>query len=214
MRNSPRKPVRASPASDPPDSPNIRTYLLNSTLHGLRYVGQTTISTAERCFFGVAFVLVVLLAGYFITNVYVKWRASPIIISLNAAATSITDIPFPAVTICNMNQARRDVAATFAAGSNDALLLRSMCGQRNVTTQLRNATDTSWAYFRGFLGRVSRPCDEVLVTCRFGTRQRRCADLFETVLTDEGLCCTFNGVHKRFLLQQYGECECDQRSSV
>lgn len=181
----------------------LRTYLLNSTLHGLRYVGQTTISMAERCFFAVAFALVVVLAGYFITNVYVKWRASPLIISLNAAATPITEFPFPAVTICNMNQARRDVVDTFAPGSNDALLMRSMCGRRNASAILEHASDTSWRYFQKFLRKVSRPCVDVLVTCRFGTRTYPCVHLFDTVLTDEGVCCIFNGVHQRFLLQNY-----------
>lgn len=181
----------------------FRTYLLNSTLHGLRYVGQTTISSAERCFFAVAFALVVLLASYFITNVYAKWRASPLIISLNATATPITEFPFPAVTICNMNQARREVVQTFVPGSNDALLMRSMCGRHNASAVLELATDTSWRYFQQFLRKVSRPCADVLVNCRFGTRPYPCVHLFKTVLTDEGVCCIFNGVHKRFLLHDY-----------
>lgn len=199
----PNTPSKNAIASTLTDNSNFRTYLLNSTLHGLRYVGQRTISAAERCFFGIAFVLVVLLAGYFITNVYVKWRASPIIISLNAVATSITDIPFPAVTICNMNQARRDVVDKFASGSNDELLVHSLCGTRNASALLERATDTSWRYFHGFLGKVSRPCRDIFVTCRYGTRSHLCAKLFETVLTDEGVCCIFNGVHKRFLLKHY-----------
>lgn len=181
----------------------VRTYLLNSTLHGLRYVGQTTLSTAERCFFAAAFVLVVLLAGYFITNVYVKWRASPLIISMSAVATPITEFPFPAVTFCNMNQARRDVVTRFKPGSNDALLLRSMCGTGNTTAELEHASDTSWRYFQEFLRKVSRPCADMLVTCKFGSHAYACAELFETVLTDEGVCCIFNGVHKQFLLQNY-----------
>lgn len=202
----PRKPSptksSASHAVDTLESP-IRTYLLNSTLHGLRYVGQTSISTAERCFFAVAFALVVLLAGYFINNVYAKWRASPLIISLNATATPITEFPFPAVTICNMNQARREVVETFRPGSNDALLVRSMCGRQNTSAVLELATDTSWRYFQEFLRKVTRPCSDMLVKCRFGTQAYPCVQLFETVLTDEGVCCMFNGVNKRFLLQNY-----------
>lgn len=191
------------PSHDPAAS-GIRTYLLNSTLHGLRYVGQTTISTAERCFFAASFALVVVLAGYFITNVYVKWRASPLIISMSAAATPITEFPFPAVTFCNMNQARRDVVARFKRGSNDALLMRSMCGtSRMAATVLEQASDTSWRYFQEFLRKVSRPCGDMLVSCKFGTRPYACAELFDTVLTDEGVCCIFNGVHKRFLLRNY-----------
>lgn len=65
---------------------NVQEYLLNSTLHGLRYIGTKTISTFERVFFALAFVLVTILATYFITNIYQKWNDSPIIIGLNPVA--------------------------------------------------------------------------------------------------------------------------------
>lgn len=38
-----------------------------------------------------------------------------------------------------------------------------------------------------------------LITCIYGGFQFNCTDLFVTVLTDEGLCCTFNGVNKKFI---------------
>lgn len=55
-------------------------------------------------FFGLSFVLVLLLSIYFISNVYVRWSRTPIIVTLSAKSTSITDIPFPTVTICNLNR--------------------------------------------------------------------------------------------------------------
>lgn len=57
-----------------------------------------------RAFFGFAFLLVLFLSLYFISNVYEKWSASPVIVTLGATFTSITDLPFPAVTICNINK--------------------------------------------------------------------------------------------------------------
>lgn len=41
------------------------------------------------------FCLVVLLSIYFISNIWMKWTASPLIISLNSKSTSIRDLPFP-----------------------------------------------------------------------------------------------------------------------
>lgn len=59
-----------------------------------------------RCFFGVSFILVLGLGAYFISNVYMKWILTPMIIGLDPEQSQVKDYPFPAVTICNMNQAR------------------------------------------------------------------------------------------------------------
>lgn len=60
-----------------------------------------------RVYFGLAFLSVVVLSGWFISNIYVKWTASPIIIATSHKLTPTTEIPFPAITICNLNQALR-----------------------------------------------------------------------------------------------------------
>jgi amiloride-sensitive sodium channel len=57
----------------------------------------------------VAFVLATITAGYFIMNVYAKWDETPVIVSIGARTTQLTDIPFPAVTVCTMNEARKSV---------------------------------------------------------------------------------------------------------
>lgn len=88
---------------------HLSDYCLNTTIHGLRYVGLKELSIKERLFFGFAFVLVVGLASYFISNIYVKWKQNPMIIGMNAKLSSSRDYPFPAVTICNMNQARESM---------------------------------------------------------------------------------------------------------
>lgn len=58
-------------------------------------------------FFGISFILVIILSGFFISNIYIKWNASPIIISTSAKQMLTSNMPFPAITICNLNQALR-----------------------------------------------------------------------------------------------------------
>lgn len=48
-----------------------------------------------RIFFGLMFVMMVLLSVYFISNVYAKYSAKPMIISLNSVSTDIKNLPFP-----------------------------------------------------------------------------------------------------------------------
>lgn len=104
-----------------------------------------------------SFILVFSLSCYFITNIYQKWSASPIIIGLNPVATSISDIPFPAVTICNMNQARKSVAETFTDNSAQKALLKSLCQQEeDIDKDAFSSTFVGkWSLFKEFLLNVS-----------------------------------------------------------
>lgn len=78
-------------------------------------------------------------------------------------ATSITDIPFPAVTICNMNQARKSMVKDIRAGTMEDALLSSLCLDDNVRSMDDNNGSTTmspsvysnysgkWPQFRAFL---------------------------------------------------------------
>lgn len=50
---------------------------------------------------------------------------------------------------------------------------------------------------------MSQPCDEMLVMCKFGNQLIDCFKIFETALTDDGLCCTFNQAHPKFIQKDY-----------
>lgn len=118
QRNRPRrrifkvhqKSVQSAPKNTLSFSENLRNYLKNTSLHGLKYVGDSYITNLERIFFFCSFIIAFMISGYFISNVWDKWSATPVIISLNPVLTDSKTIPFPAVTICNMNQAKRKVA--------------------------------------------------------------------------------------------------------
>lgn len=106
-----------------------------------------------RTFFAASFLLVVILTVYYISNIYEKWTASPIIIALNAVATPVVDIPFPAVTICNMNQARESVVSSIVKGTAEDMLLQGLCN-KPVNFTGTKSENTNWTKFREFLVRV------------------------------------------------------------
>ncbi|KAJ6633806.1 Pickpocket protein 28, partial [Pseudolycoriella hygida] len=139
---------------------------------------------------------------YFISNIYQKWNASPVIIAQNAYATSIGEFPFPAVTICNLNQVKRSKVEYVQENTVESMLLTSLCQLRHDDDKTENFQG-KWSTFRNFLLNVSQPCSELLVLCKYATQTQICMELFNTVLTDDGLCCTFNSVHPFFLLQHY-----------
>lgn len=182
---------------------NVREYLLNTSMHGLKYIGDVALSFTERIFFLISFFVVSMLSAYFISNLWQKWSETPVIIALNSAATSLNDIPFPAVTICNMNQARKKIADRIRGGSFEDLLLESLCSMTDVTPP-NDTTPYSgkWTEFRNFLLNVSQPCSKMLKYCSFAMQEEDCMDIFSSTLTDEGLCCTFNILHPRFMFYQ------------
>lgn len=181
----------------------IQDYLINTSMHGLKYIGDATLNYSERIYFFVAFSIVTVLSAYFISNLWNKWSENPIIIGLNSASTPLNEIPFPAVTICNMNQARRNIADTIPEGTLNNMLLESVCNLDNQITlegEFKNQDFLGkWSDFRKFLINVSQPCKEMLKFCRFATVDEMCMDLFLSMLTDEGICCTFNILHPKFM---------------
>lgn len=185
---------------------NVRQYFLSSSLHGLRYIGTVTLSVFERVFFGISFLIVTFLATYFISNVYQKWEDSPVIIALDPVSTDIKDIPFPAVTICNFNQVRKSYAKSRKT-LRDRLMLDSICTQGDGLSNETTTTDGTWSYVKEFLINSSQPCEEMIQFCKFGMQEFDCNQGFMSVLTDEGLCCTFNSVHPKLMFKGFDASE-------
>lgn len=151
---------------------HLTDYCLNTTLHGLKYVGLKELSMKERFFFGLSFFLVFGSSGYFINNIYVKWKENPMIIGMNAKLFNSKDFPFPAVTICNMNQAKESkvksikkleisiltVLKVITYFSNltrrntlEHSVLNSICRSNSADFQVNSSTVGKWSFVKQFM---------------------------------------------------------------
>lgn len=108
---------------------------------------------SNRLFFALTFLLVFILSVYFISNVWIKWSASPVIITLNSKSREIGDLPFPAVTVCNMNQAQSSSVKKLNKNSDDYSILQSICTQA-VDNEINNTKSGKWPAFRKILLKV------------------------------------------------------------
>lgn len=63
-----------------------------------------------RFFWIISFITAMGFSAYFISNIYDKWNVTPVIVGINPKFKTIQSIPFPAITMCNMNQVRKSVA--------------------------------------------------------------------------------------------------------
>lgn len=85
-----------------------------------------------------------------------KWSASPLIITLSSMQKSIRDIPFPAITVCNMNQVMNHTVITIPKNSSEFSVVKSLC--RNGLS-LENSTlpdSGTWPLYREVLLKVSK----------------------------------------------------------
>ncbi len=107
----------------PTASITIREYLRQSTIHGLKFLLEP--HWWQKMFWIVAIVICSAMAGYFsvkvrmgnlkgfyvddwssilVYQVFLKWRREPIYLAFDTQSTPIYRVPFPAITVCNMNQ--------------------------------------------------------------------------------------------------------------
>ncbi|XP_072396006.1 pickpocket protein 28-like [Diabrotica undecimpunctata] len=171
----------------------LEHYCDKTTLHGLRYVGDTSLTVCERVFWLLSFSVAIAFAAYYITNIYQKWNSSPVIISFSPFDAQLKSIPFPSVTICNMNQAKKTEVNKIKADGNplDMKLLDDICNG-NDSSHNNYTEQYDWTMLRNFLIRVGNSCSDMLKACKWSSDKKNCEDLFNNDLTDEGLCCSFN----------------------
>ena len=82
----------------------LKDYASNSTVHGINYVFDENLSLFER------FVWLVLVFGlgsvslYLVYQSYNTWQDNQVITALKTVAKPVTEIGFPAITICGTGQ--------------------------------------------------------------------------------------------------------------
>ncbi|XP_029173329.1 pickpocket protein 28-like [Nylanderia fulva] len=182
-----------------------KQYCTNSTLHGLRYIGNSQLTIVERIFWIISFTVALGVAVYYIYFLYQKWNGSPVIISLSPEPVSLNEFPFPSVTICNMNNVKRTEANRILSGSDivDQIMMEDLCNSDsdNLTrTHIHPDSGViNWDRMLRFMINVSQPCTDMIYYCLWHGNQTECERIFNPTMTDEGICCNFNSVTKKHL---------------
>ncbi|OXA47357.1 Pickpocket protein 28 [Folsomia candida] len=101
------------PLKDMDWSGMVSQFCMNSSLHGLQYVGQPRRHSVERIFWLLSIGAAVTCATVLILQIWEKYRVTPIITVFQPEATPINLLPFPAITICNMNNVKKSKAVEY-----------------------------------------------------------------------------------------------------
>ncbi|XP_034657912.1 pickpocket protein 28 [Drosophila subobscura] len=178
-----------------------KIFLRNTSLELLKYVvGDRHFPWWIKLYFISIFASLIYVAVNLAVRVFVKWEDTPVIIGISSTMTPISKIPFPAITVCNMNQAKKSKVEDLMPGSLGYSMLQKTCYKENA---YGNSTESNHRYknetFPNFILDVSERCEDLIVSCTFHKKKLPCTDIFREIFVDEGLCCVFNLLHPYYL---------------
>lgn len=187
-----------------------------STIHGVRYMGEKKRHWSERLWWLVVVIISVCFCSYLVNQTWLKWQNTPVIVTFSEESTPCFSIPFPTVTICTDIKIQKtkfkfgDVwhqlnnENTFRKYSNTSLVeqlyaLNPLCDRppkqlekyikyNNMSEMFADADEKFFASAK----RVAPTLSNTLLKCSWRRRNYNCSDIFNEVLTDEGICFSFN----------------------
>lgn len=86
--------------SKPSPSTIFSEYCTTSSVHGVRYFSDPERTLCEKFWWVVMFAVSVAGCAMLIESSRQKWNQTPIVMNFENQPVSVTDIPFPSVTIC------------------------------------------------------------------------------------------------------------------
>ncbi|KAL0882698.1 hypothetical protein ABMA27_001121 [Loxostege sticticalis] len=184
----------------------LQDYAKNTTLHGLRYTTENGLHIVEKVFWLITFTVSVVLSFYLISKVWTKWTTSPIIVSFAGKPVSVQEVPLPSITICpavkflqskiNFTKIQLDLRDANKTVDNETLAnvnaINLICDAPFLMTRVLT-TDSSMI---NRLINVSTDIVDILDMCFISIYDCE----FKAVLTNDGLCYTYNGLSAQNIL--------------
>ncbi|CAG9767257.1 unnamed protein product [Ceutorhynchus assimilis] len=207
----PRKPGRPYPGFRRNFYDYFAEYSNNTGIHGFKYMGDQEMTIIERLWWLILFCISLYICINLIIQTWIKWDTSPVLVSFARSPTPVWQVPFPAVTVCSETKSRQTVY-------NFTDYYHKMVSENNSMTESDKKKFADLAlvcenhvFHEGnvttnydtidFLMGIAPQFDEMLWTCKYTLLNGSCHDFFTPILTEEGLCYTFNMLDRTELLK-------------
>ncbi|KAG5897776.1 hypothetical protein JTB14_019994 [Gonioctena quinquepunctata] len=191
-------------------SETYKDFADNTSIQGLKYTVKNEIETWEKIFWIIVVICGICCATYMTILFWGRYISNPTRTTILTSYAPVTTLPFPAVTICNINRILVtkidkliqkmdliDSEKTLVEKALPQLLAFNYPNEieYNVTElnvlqevlERNNLTDIS-----SVMEELSQSCDEMLTSCSWERISIKCSDFFGTSLTSDGYCCSFN----------------------
>ncbi|VEN48136.1 unnamed protein product, partial [Callosobruchus maculatus] len=177
----------------------FREYCDYTGIHGFKYIGEGR-TVAERIWWIIWLVVSMILCGMMVYQIFDRYINYPVLIAFSMKESRLQEIPFPAVTICPR--------AKFSLSRFNATAVQDKMYENNHTFQemeelayaaafcvlgVWQPVDYTREKFYRFLNE-SRP--HILKYCEYLDQRQVCKDYFTPILTEEGVCYSFNILDK------------------
>uniref|UniRef100_A0A182UUX0 Uncharacterized protein n=1 Tax=Anopheles merus TaxID=30066 RepID=A0A182UUX0_ANOME len=193
----------------------VQTFCENTSLHGLRYVygedrtGATTTPHSRMlrmlwllvCMVSIGFTMIMGMIAW------MRFRTTPTITTIETMTYPIWNIPFPAVTVCNINKIDSRKTRIII----DRLVKEFGMSEANATGLLIaqaslvnfEAVNASYLELESVLGRMgwnldklllelTQPCEDLIKVCYWLGSEIPCSKIIRRTRTDNGFCCSYN----------------------
>ncbi|RZC39717.1 ASC domain containing protein [Asbolus verrucosus] len=184
-------------------------YTNNTSIHGFKYMGERRRPVVERLWWLTIFCISLYVCIHLIINIWIKWDKFPVLISFAQSPTQIWQVPFPAVTICPENQLRQTkynfTEYYYRIKTNRSELtseeLRrfynlSIICDNDIFDEEKKTTDYETIKY---LMSLASPLEETVLFCKLSEKNGTCKESFTPIMTNHGLCFTFNMLDKNEL---------------
>ncbi|XP_059608087.1 pickpocket protein 28-like [Phlebotomus argentipes] len=190
----------------------LMEYCKKSSVHGVIYWADRYRPYWERFLWIVLIVVSLVMSGRMISSSWIKWSKHAIAFTLGSHAIHISQIPFPAFTICSMarfQSARINYTSTMAEYQmkghsplnwdhfDDVSQICENGFSPDYFTKVTNSTkiyDTLRYY--------QQDPDSMFAHCNFITRNNSCRDYYQEIFTKHGRCYTFNALNFRQIYRE------------
>ncbi|KAF5300620.1 hypothetical protein FQA39_LY11081 [Lamprigera yunnana] len=180
-----------------------------TSIHGIQYLGERGRYIVEKLVWIAIITTVSGLCLFLISKTYVKWQTSPVIVTFSTTEIPISNIPFPAVTICPqtkfdpnkfnftgtvlkklkkqaISQTEENLFNTLSLSCNSIMEFIDLFGMHGVDKTLDHLSIL-------FFASVAPPLDPTGATSvRWLGKELEIEDSLSATFTSEGICYTFN----------------------
>ncbi|KAK3770157.1 hypothetical protein RRG08_038670 [Elysia crispata] len=175
----------------------LRYYRESATIHGIARIQDQPLYVFRRPLWFLFVLLMSVLLAWTLFNQITLLAQHPIR-TVNKVTLN-SELTFPAVTLCNLNQFIRDrvpdipIVQQVLFQQSEYSRIYQLFGNLSSLSDLDNLTDVPGEELKGMLHHAAPRLKDFLLKCFWKLQPFDCQDLFSPVQTDFGICFMFNG---------------------
>ncbi|GFN96015.1 acid-sensing ion channel 1-like [Plakobranchus ocellatus] len=174
----------------------LKSYVESATIHGVSQTNGPEHYPYRRRIWLVLVLLMAIILGYILYKQIALRYEYPIKTTTKVSLHS--ELPFPAITICNINQFMRDKVPDIPIVKHVLFYFSEYAKMafgdyKHNMPDLDNLTDVSGEELKRILLDATPRLSDFFHQCRWETKIYNCEDLFRPINTTYGSCFVFNG---------------------